>query len=639
MTVNLSPVGGAAAQFFDNNGNPLSGGKLYTYAAGTTTPLATYTTVVGDVAHTNPIILDSAGRVPSGQIWLTDLASYKVTIKTSADVLVGSYDGIIDSGVALVDALRADLVAPSGSSLVGYLPAGTGAVATTVQGKLREVISVLDFGATGDGVTDDTLAVQAALLAGAGQIVFFPAGTYLCTTIIIYSKTAMIGEGISATVIKAKSTLAGNAALLWNNIQTGTLNVYYDVGILIQGMTFDGNGLGTRTAELVSLGKVQNTTIRDCMVRNIGYIGLAFGGSNNVRILNCKFTTTGNPVVTAEGGASVWFGASPDATGTTNVLIDQCSFYALEWAGIYANCNRITISGCSFLNVKEAGIFSGSPNLGLIIEGCTINGVTRKYISASGIETGASNVTIVGNSISNVGSNCISLTDTQNVTISGNTLSECRQESVVFTDASGIAVITTVASPNQPRNITITGNTFSNLTVNAYAFVVVGNVGAAVLNVTVQNNNTDSTFTSGFGVFYQAGKRGNGCINRNNVGTADATPVIKQITRDMTAGPGAVATTGIGFRASKITLYAKIPGTIVQSIGVLATTPGHLVIYTTSAAGSDSINNTECVRLQTGSTPDRQLATGVIDEDGFTLTWAKAGNPTGTATIVVVAEA
>jgi len=170
MAVNLSPVGGVAAQFFDNNGNPLSGGKLYTYAAGTTTPLATYTTVVGDVAHTNPIILDSAGRVPSGQIWLTDSAAYKVTIKTSADVLVGSYDGIIDSGVALADALRADLAAPFGSSLVGYLPAGAGAAATTVQGKLREYVSDKDFGLVGGGIdeTDKLTAFFNSAIANPG---------------------------------------------------------------------------------------------------------------------------------------------------------------------------------------------------------------------------------------------------------------------------------------------------------------------------------------------------------------------------------------------------------------------------------------------------------------------------------------
>ncbi len=58
--------------------------------------------------------------------------------------------------------LRADLLASSGSSIVGYLPAGTGAVATTEQSKLRESVSVQDFGAVGDGVTDDTSAINLA---------------------------------------------------------------------------------------------------------------------------------------------------------------------------------------------------------------------------------------------------------------------------------------------------------------------------------------------------------------------------------------------------------------------------------------------------------------------------------------------
>lgn len=99
MAVYLSPVGGAAAQFFDNNGNPLTGGKLYSYAAGTTTPQTTYTTSAGNVAHTNPIILDSAGRVPSGEIWLT-FAAYKFVLNTSTDVLIATYDNIRGLGAA-----------------------------------------------------------------------------------------------------------------------------------------------------------------------------------------------------------------------------------------------------------------------------------------------------------------------------------------------------------------------------------------------------------------------------------------------------------------------------------------------------------------------------------------------------------
>ena len=92
--VSLSIFGGVGAQFFDNNGAPLSGGKIYTYEAGTTTPLASYTSSSGNTAHTNPIILNSAGRVPNGgEIWV-QLRLYKFTLETSTGVLIATYDNV-----------------------------------------------------------------------------------------------------------------------------------------------------------------------------------------------------------------------------------------------------------------------------------------------------------------------------------------------------------------------------------------------------------------------------------------------------------------------------------------------------------------------------------------------------------------
>ena len=100
MAVFLSPVGGAAAQFFTNTGAVLTGGKLYSYAAGTTTPLTTYTTSLGNTARTNPIILDSAGRVPDGgEIWITS-AQYKFVLKDNNDVLIATYDNVSGIGAA-----------------------------------------------------------------------------------------------------------------------------------------------------------------------------------------------------------------------------------------------------------------------------------------------------------------------------------------------------------------------------------------------------------------------------------------------------------------------------------------------------------------------------------------------------------
>ena len=77
-------------QFFDLNGAPLSGGKLYTYVAGTTTPLASYTDSTGNIANTNPIVLDSRGEA---NVWL-GAASYKFALYDSTNVLIWTVDNI-----------------------------------------------------------------------------------------------------------------------------------------------------------------------------------------------------------------------------------------------------------------------------------------------------------------------------------------------------------------------------------------------------------------------------------------------------------------------------------------------------------------------------------------------------------------
>jgi len=94
MAVNLSIFAGVGAQFFDNNGVPLAGGLIYTYAAGTTTNQATYTSNNGATPHSNPIVLDAAGRVPGGEIWLSAGLSYKFLTKTSVGVQIASYDNV-----------------------------------------------------------------------------------------------------------------------------------------------------------------------------------------------------------------------------------------------------------------------------------------------------------------------------------------------------------------------------------------------------------------------------------------------------------------------------------------------------------------------------------------------------------------
>ena len=93
-TVTLSIFAGVGAQLFDDSGNVLTGGKIYTYKAGTTTPFVSYTSSAGNTAHSNPIILNAAGRVPTGEIWLDYAQLYKFVVTTSTDVLIATYDNV-----------------------------------------------------------------------------------------------------------------------------------------------------------------------------------------------------------------------------------------------------------------------------------------------------------------------------------------------------------------------------------------------------------------------------------------------------------------------------------------------------------------------------------------------------------------
>lgn len=202
-------------QFLDSNGAPLVGGKLYTYAAGTTTPQASYTDYGGGTPNANPVILDSRGEA---SVWL-DTALYKMALYSATNVLIWTVDNI--GGFATL----AQLAASGGAALIGYLPAGSGAVATTVQAKLRESVSVKDFGAVGDGVADDTAAIQAAIDYAAslysvvsgyprgGIQVFIPQGAYKCSGLILKNGVSLRGEGNYKTLI----LMTSNGGTLFKN--------------------------------------------------------------------------------------------------------------------------------------------------------------------------------------------------------------------------------------------------------------------------------------------------------------------------------------------------------------------------------------------------------------------------------------
>jgi hypothetical protein len=348
MAVNLSPYGGVGAQFLDNSGNVLTGGKIFTYAAGTTTNQATYTTSVGNIPHSNPIILDASGRVPSGgEIWLTDGLSYKFILRDSNDVLIATYDNVIGinsnfvnftneqeiqtatagqtvfnlttttyspgtnslsvfvDGVnqygpgaqyayletdedtvtfvnglhvgALVKFTTSQLNSSSGvdAQQVSYIPPFTNSVATNVEFKLAQIVSVKDFGAVGDGVTDDSAAFQAAITYVAsvgGGVVYAPMDTYKIDNTVIFCSNVEID--------------LQNSLIIGPGV--GSVTDLFQSGFFLSGVvnTNIGTPLNTRA---VFKGQIRNARIQDCGKALNLYNCIDNCEFSNIKFSNCTY--------------------------------------------------------------------------------------------------------------------------------------------------------------------------------------------------------------------------------------------------------------------------------------------------------------------------------------------------------------
>lgn len=225
-------------QFHDNSGNPLAGGSVTTYQAGTTTPLATYTNNTLSTANANPVVLDSAGRA---NIWLLPQA-YKFVLKNSAGTTIKTVDNVIDIGMALKRDLADTSSDSLNSAMIGFKPPGGSA--RTVRQELITLGQAYGFlatsyGATGDGTTDDTSAIQDCIDAAAAVkgTCYLPPGTYGITDpLLIRTDTTLRGATRTATILKS---LAG-----WNKAVGDALiknDNTYSWGSRISDMTIQGH--------------------------------------------------------------------------------------------------------------------------------------------------------------------------------------------------------------------------------------------------------------------------------------------------------------------------------------------------------------------------------------------------------------
>jgi len=180
-------------QIFGSDGLPLVGGKIYTYAGGTSTPIATYTDSTAGTANTNPIILDSYGQA---NIWLINTTTYKFVVKTAADVLLYTVDNI---------SIPLDALALASPPPIGNTTPNTGAFTTLSASGTLSVTGAASFSTTATVGGQLTLSSTGAAKLNVGTTVQRPTPV---TGMVRFNSTTNKFEGYN---LSAWGALGGGA--------------------------------------------------------------------------------------------------------------------------------------------------------------------------------------------------------------------------------------------------------------------------------------------------------------------------------------------------------------------------------------------------------------------------------------------
>lgn len=212
-------------------------------------------------------------------------------------VTVASVGEAIDEAEAyalgLDTTLRANLAASSGSSLVGYLPAGVGAVATTVQTKLRQIVNVFDFMSpaeiadvqAGTLSLDVTAAINAAIayISGTygstpgGGILYFPTGAYSITSIYLdIDNQCLVLQGAASNY--SSNVNRGTRLVARDSVNNYLIQIYRTTDIQINDMTLDLNNLKTKGIDLTHAAGT-GSILDYCQYNNVEFYNVKVGGS------------------------------------------------------------------------------------------------------------------------------------------------------------------------------------------------------------------------------------------------------------------------------------------------------------------------------------------------------------------------
>jgi hypothetical protein len=226
-----------------------------------------------------------AGSIADGSIGTSKIADSAVTSSKIQDGAIVNDDVNASAGIV--------------ASKLSFTQSGTGATTRTVDSKLKDSVSVKDFGAVGDGVADDTAAIQAAITAADGRTVLLPAGTYKITSTLTFTPTAatfekpirLVGDGMLSSVIDTR--VANGPAIS----VASTASYKFSTGGLLKDFSIITNG-APANADGIRLYSVFHLDVEKVRVNGLSgkglYIRSAGTGDTDttsyLRVTHCRFT-------------------------------------------------------------------------------------------------------------------------------------------------------------------------------------------------------------------------------------------------------------------------------------------------------------------------------------------------------------
>ncbi|WP_313338510.1 glycosyl hydrolase family 28-related protein [Stutzerimonas nitrititolerans] len=290
-------------------------------------------------------------------------------VQRAGKLLAFDADGNPTAALPVADSstgLRQELAAAGGSSLVGFSQGSTGAVPRTVSARLKDLVSVKDFGAKGDGVTDDTASIQAAISharAISGATVYFPARNpskyYKITApLVIDGSIKLLGDGPNAVVIMAVGMAAGSYLLDLNFVAEDVAEQFEITGLTLRTDNGLPNAVRLHNASYVSMCNV--------VMRNVTH-GVVISGT---RTYSNSFDRVSGYIVSGNTLRLDGY------TGGGHLTFKDCTFAGDSGFNVLANstANNVALFSCNFEQCVTASLAVYGSVYGLSLSGCRTEG-------------------------------------------------------------------------------------------------------------------------------------------------------------------------------------------------------------------------------------------------------------------------